>query len=305
MKYKEINIWEDSNKATLQCYILNKLTESNLRKKRPAVIICPGGGYLMTASREAEPVAMKFSSYGYNAFVLKYNTYFRNLELRPTELKDIKPENINSDSVYPQPIFDLAMTIKIIRENADEWGIDTNRIVLCGFSAGGNLVGNFAVKWQEDFLSKKVKTSKDNLKPNAVILGYPITDYLIMEKEIEKNSNGNLEEFWNTSNKAIFGKSHPSNEERKNLSPSQLVSSDTPPMFIWHTANDNLVYSINSIMLAKALYENKIPYELHIFEKGPHGLSLCDETSAGKEEHINKRCQKWFNMALYFLEEQF
>ena len=96
-----------------------------------------------------------------------------------------------------------------------------------------------------------------------------------------------------------------SEKELIDLSPALHVSQDTPPTFIWHTANDSLVYSINSIMFGKALYEQDIPFELHIFEDGPHGLSLCDETSAGKEEHINHRCKKWFEMAIDFLNNQF
>ena len=120
MNYKEIKIWEDTdNEAFLKCYILDT-KEFHEEKKKPAVIICPGGGYLRTAERESEPVAIKFASYGYQVFVLKYNVYFGNKE-RP-DLKNLPQPN--EKSVYPQPLFDLAMAIKIIRDNAKEWFID-------------------------------------------------------------------------------------------------------------------------------------------------------------------------------------
>ncbi len=301
MNYKEIKIWEDTdNEAFLKCYILDT-KEFHEEKKKPAVIICPGGGYLRTAERESEPVAIKFASYGYQVFVLKYNVYFGNKE-RP-DLKNLPQPN--EKSVYPQPLFDLAMAIRIIRNNAEEWFIDEDKIVLCGFSAGGNLVANMGVKWHEKFISEKLNVASEHFKPNVLILSYPITDYTLMKKEFEKNPKEDLKEFWDMSNKAIFGKENPNEKELIDLSPTLHVSQDTPPTFIWHTANDSLVYSINSIMFGKALYEQDIPFELHIFEDGPHGLSLCDETSAGKEEHINHRCKKWFEMAIDFLNNQF
>jgi acetyl esterase/lipase len=298
MLMKKIQLWEHNEHVNLFAYILDNSREFKADEKRPAVIICPGGGYLGTSDREAEPVAMRFAAKGYHAFVLRYSTYY-------TEwISDFNnPPKGNEKSVFPAPLFDLARAMVVIKESADKWYLDRDKIALCGFSAGGHLAAYMGVHWQDDILKKKFKVHSKFFKPNALILGYPLLDFNVMKEKLLENPNEFQRRYFEISSKAVFGKADPSDKELAELSPVNYVSSNTPPAFIWHTANDNFVYVENSIKFASQLTRNKIPYELHIFEQGPHGLSLCDETTAGDESQISPHCSIWFDMAMEWMKK--
>lgn len=298
MLIKKIQLWEDNENVNLFTYILENSKEFKTGKKKPAIIICPGGGYLGLSDREAEPIAIKFSSQGYHTFVLRYNTCFNEINNDFNNL----PEP-NEKSIYPGPLFDLAKAMMIIKENSEEWFVDSDRISICGFSAGGHLVASMGVHWQEDFLKERFGVDSETFKPNALILGYPVIDYSIMKEKVDEEKNQYLKEFWKVSNKAIFGSDNQTKEELAKLSPTNYVNKNTPPTFIWHTADDGFVYVENSLAFAGQLSKNKVPYELHIFESGPHGLALCDETTANEEIHINSHCATWFNLAISWLKK--
>jgi acetyl esterase/lipase len=189
-----------------------------------------------------------------------------------------------------------------IRENAETWFIDTNKIILCGFSAGGHLVSSMGVHWQDEMFTSKFLVESELFKPSALILGYPLTDYISMKREVAADNPG-ATVFHEMANKVVFGKTNPTDEEMMTLSPANYVSDKTPPTFLWHTADDESVYVSNSLRFATMLTQYKIPYELHIFESGLHGLSLADETTAAKNEHINPDCQSWFDLATRWLKK--
>ncbi|MBK1813265.1 alpha/beta hydrolase [Clostridium sp. YIM B02505] len=298
MLIKKIQLWEENEQVSLFTYILDNSMEFQVNKKRPCIILCPGGGYLGTSDRESEPVAMRFAAQGYNTFVLRYNTCFSKMEIDFNNL----PET-NEKAVYPGPLFDLAKAMMIIKENSDEWFVDSDKINICGFSAGAHLAASMGVHWQDELLKERFGVSNEMFKPNVVILGYPLLDYNLMKKEVEEIGNEWVREFWKVSNKAIFGKSDLTEEELAELSPTNYVTSNTPPTFIWHTADDGLVYVSNSLKFAAELTKNKVPYELHIFESGVHGLSLCDETTASESAHINPHCGHWFDLAIEWLKQ--
>lgn len=211
----------------------------------------------------------------------------------------------NEKSAYPQPLVDLAKAMLIVRENAGKWLVDTNKIAVCGFSAGGHLAASLGVHWQSGMLREKLNTDNEWLKPNAVILGYPLLDYQLMKEKVEEDPNEFARGFWEISNKAVFGTPHPTEDQLLEVSPVKHVSVQTPATFIWHTADDALVYAENALNLATALARHKVPYELHVFESGVHGLSLSDETTAGNESHINEDCQVWFDLAAKWLNKRF
>ncbi|GFZ29958.1 acetylesterase [Clostridium zeae] len=298
MLIKKIQLWEDNEQVNLITYILDNSMEYQTNKKRPSIIVCPGGGYLGTSDREAEPIAMKFATQGYNTFVLRYNTCFNKMEIDFSNLPQV-----NERAVYPGPLFDLAKAMMVIKENAEEWFVDSEKISICGFSAGAHLAASIGVHWQDELLKEKFKVSNETFKPNAVILGYPLLDYNLMKEEVEEIGNEWVREFWKVSNKAIFGKSELTKEELAELSPTNYVTPNTPPTFIWHTADDGLVYVSNTLKFASELTKNKVPYELHIFENGVHGLSLCDETTASEAAHINQHCAHWFDLAVEWLKK--
>lgn len=298
MNCERIKLWDDNDYAYLETYILKNSMEYKTGEKRPLVIICPGGAYMHTTDREAEPVAMRFLSLGYHAAVLRYNTHFNGIVM---DRKNPPPGN--EKSAYPYPLYDLAKAMLTIRAHAESWFVDCDRIVLCGFSAGGHLAASMGVHWQDDFLKQKFDIGNDELKPGALILGYPLTDHHVMKQEVAGDSNKAMSAFNRIANKAGFGTEEPTDEELRNNSPVNFVSTQTPPTFLWHTANDGSVYVANSLNFASKLTENKVPYELHIFESGVHGLSLCDETSAAKENQIEPDCRIWFDLAATWLKK--
>lgn len=294
---EKIKLWEDNEQGFLETYIPKNSEEITTDKKRPTVIICPGGAFLVTTDREAEPVAMRFVAQGYNAIVLRYNTYFGK---KVTDRKN--PPKCNDKSAYPQPLFDIAKTMLIVRENAENWLVDNDKIVLCGFSAGGNVVANMGVHWDDELLKEKFNVDSELFKPNAIILGYTVADHMAMKKGVSANNEGD-KKFAELANKAAFGKEFPSEEELMEASPVNYVTEKVPPTFIWHTADDESVYVANSLGFASTLSKYKVPYELHIFETGVHGLSLCDETTAANENHINPECQQWISLAMNWLRK--
>ncbi|WP_236886730.1 alpha/beta hydrolase [Clostridium beijerinckii] len=198
MLIKKIQLWEDNEQVNLFTYILDNSMEFKKNKKRPAVIICPGGGYLGTSDREAEPIAMRFAAKGYHAFVLRYNTYFTEWVCDFSNLPKGNVNNVpknNEKSVYPSPLFDLAKAMIFIKENAEDWFVDSDRISICGFSAGAHLTASMGVHWQDDFLKEKFGVDSETFKPNSLILGYPLLDYEAMKERLDVSPDKMLKGF--------------------------------------------------------------------------------------------------------------
>lgn len=213
---------------------------------RPCILIAPGGGYCVVSPSEGEIVAKKFYDMGYQAAVITYTT---NL--------------LMSAPLNKQPMMDLMRAIRYVRKNAEN--LKVNQIILCGFSAGAHAVGTVGVHFDEIEDKKYPGISG---RPDALILSYPV----ITSGEYAHRDSFN----------ALLGFS-PSQEELNYMSLEKHVSDNTPPCFIWQTATDELVPVKNSYLFANALQEHHIPYSLHIFSKGPHGLSLADKTWANEK----------------------
>lgn len=270
--------------ASFDTYLLNNSKEYNVDKKRPLVIVCPGGGYAFTSDREAEPIALKFNSVGMHSLVLWYTVY--------DQVKNV-PRNA---------LIELAQTIKYAREHAEEWFIDPDKIIVCGFSAGGHLTLQIATRWHEEWLAKEVGTTSDKLKVNLAIPCYPGA----VPTRFEKGDYGfahQLIENPNTANERMYGTDTPNDEEVDEYNILLHVSENTPPMFVWHTYEDVLVDVSNSLQLGCKLREFNIPFEMHIFEKGEHGLALCDRTTARKPSHYNKHVIHWFSLCEEWLSD--
>lgn len=285
-------------KTTLTTYILDRIEG---HENRPIVIVCPGGGFLDCSAYEGECVAMRFNSMGYHAAVLIYST----------------AASAPGNSGFPRPLKDLAESVRLLRAHAREWGIREDGIVILGFSAGGHLCGFYGNCWNGAILAQE--GTPEQLRPNAAILCYPLTDYLLyreerkktvqeeinLEKITGKQKNMKVREFWRQSDLAQFGKENPSDEELKKCSPIFYVNSDTPPTFIWTTFGDDALSPLQSLRYAEALYRTGIPCELHVYEKGKHGLSLADRTSAKKEAQIDPHVATWSILAGEWLNERF
>jgi acetyl esterase/lipase len=263
--------------AFMETYLLKNSNEYNVGKKRPLVIVCPGGGYAFTSDREAEPIALKFNSIGFHSIVLWYTVY--------DQVKNV-PQNA---------LVELAQTIKYAREHADEWLIDTDKIIVCGFSAGGHLTLEIATRWNDPWLAEKLNTTSDQLKVNLAIPCYPAVSANRFDED-DLGFAAALINQPNTANERFFGVKNPTVEDVEKYNILNYVDEETPPMFIWHTFEDVLVDVSNSLMLAVKLREKNVPFELHVFEKGEHGLALCDRTTARKQSHHNSHVIHWFKL---------
>ncbi len=268
MKYEVINLKKEPVNGfmpTLTALVLDDCFDTDSKRKLPAVIVCPGGGYSYCSKREAEIIALQFSAAGYHTFVLDYA--------------------VAPDNHYPEPQMNLSDALSLLRENADEWRIDKDKIALVGFSAGGHLAATLATMWNKEPLNTKNGANK----PNAVILSYPVISSA--EGVAHKGSFDNL-----------CGEDI---KLRERMSLETQVDSDTPPCFIWHTYSDQSVPVENSLRFANSLNKAKIPFELHIFPDGPHGLALSNYVTA-KEEIFNvPEVRIWVELAKKWLGKIF
>lgn len=211
------------------------------REVRPAIIVIPGGGYGYTSYREGERVALFYNAAGFHTFILDYCV---------------------APHTHPQPIMDVAKAIEVIRENAEEWGVASDKIAVCGFSAGGHLAASISTLWNDSKIFSSNQEKNRLHMPNATILSYPvITSGEFAHRGSFENLTGNDIE----------------NELWRELSLETRVDKNTPPAFIWHTFADTCVPVENSMLYANALRRNNIPFELHIYPDGPHGLSRASD----------------------------
>lgn len=251
---------------TLTAYCPDNSEEINKDARRTSVLICPGGGYTFVSDRESEPVALAFAAMGYNAFVLRY---------------DCEPVR------YPQALLQVSAAVAFIRSKADLFNADVNKIAVCGFSAGGHLTASLGTLWDEPFLRETLGIERGANRPNALILGYPV---ITSGKYAHRGSFN-----------ALLGE-NATPEMLKQLSLETRVSKKTPPTFIWHTFEDDAVPVENSLEFARALRENGVPFELHIFPWGGHGLSLCNKLTARFEHQIIPHCANWLPLCHEWLE---
>ena len=211
-----------------------------------AVIICPGGGYMHLAiDHEGYAVAKKFNEIGVTAFVLTYR--------------------LPSDAIMPDksigPLQDAQRSIQLVRQRAKEWGIDTARVGMIGFSAGGHLTSVAITHF-----NKAVIENKDNisLRPSFGILLYPAITF---GPEMRRSSK-----------ESLLGKS-PSVEMMDFFSSEKNVTPATPPMFLVHAQDDRSVPVANSIIFYQAMIKAGVKGELHIYQAGGHGFGLVNKTT--------------------------
>ncbi|MDO4960543.1 MAG: alpha/beta hydrolase [Eubacteriales bacterium] len=266
--YEETGMKEPEGKGRagiLTAYLQDQIPTMCPRRTFPSVLILPGGSYEFTSKREAEPVALKFLAYGYNAFVLEYSC---------------------APFKFPVSLKEVLASVKFIREKAEEFAADPDMVALLGFSAGGHLAGTAA------FMSDAPEVgdigSPSDFRLNALLLGYPVTV-----------SHGEHHE---QSFKSLTGGNE---ELKERLSLDRLVRAGLPPVFLWHTRNDASVPVIGSLILAEKLVEAGTDLTMHIYCRGKHGLSAGDDTCNAfwDLEDVSKGVDGWINEAIIFLKE--
>ena len=244
--------------ASLEGYILDCELSLGQESDRPAIVICPGGGYLYCSPREAEPVALAYAARGYHAFILRYST--------------------GRAAAGFAPLAEIDWAIGYIRERAAEWHINPDKILTCGFSAGGHLA-----------LSAGVLAEN---RPNGMLLCYPATSMPNMP-----GANMML--------KLLMGKNDVTDEDAEKMELISKLDKSSPPAFIVATAEDMLT-RFGALPLANRYSDLGLGYELHIFQHGPHGYSLATAVSAdGSSQVLNESYARWVDMSVSWISRTF
>ncbi len=260
MKIEKTKIWEKDEYNYKMAFgfepnIMFYLHEDN--RKRPFMLVLPGGGYTGVWCHEGKLVSDVFYDKGYNVGVLTYTT-------NPALIEPVKKQALN----------DVGRAVRYIRKNCDNLNVIVDKVCICGFSAGGHVAASLVVH-HDDIEETNHEYVEFSSKPNAAILSYPvittkldITHKGSVESLISRDAYTNVDKYIN---------------ELEYFSLETQVNENTVPCFIWHTATDDVVPVENSYLFAQALQKNKIPYALHIFSEGKHGVSTADEKWANNE----------------------
>lgn len=256
-------------------------------KIHPTILVIPGGGYEFVSAREGELIAEKFVSLGYNCFVLTYT-------VNPLHMTPLKGQSLK----------DAARAIRTIRMNAEKWHVDPERIAVMGFSAGGHLAASLTLHYM-DAEEPDPTYAAISARPDAAVLSYPVitTGEFAHMGSVRALLGYSFET--PESERCIFGKPMPGCEtpadEMHYASLETQVTKDTPPVFLWHTMTDASVPVENSMLFAAALRKCGVPFALHLFSNGKHGLSLANEAWAaccGKGEYTYEPTRAFTNAAL-------
>lgn len=223
----------------LTCLNMKTPDVLGVNRRRPAILVIPGGGYEHVSPREGEPIAMHFMTRGYAAFVLNY-----------TVAPAVK-------AAFPMALREAAMAMRYIRENADAYEIDPDMVAATGFSAGGHLCGTLGMLY--DCPEVADIGSPELIRPSALGLNYPV---IVSWGATHEGSFINL-----TGGDQTL---------RERLSLEKCVRSDMPPVFLWHTRDDDCVPVRNSLLLACAMEEKGVRFAMHIYRSGWHGLGTAD-----------------------------
>ena len=304
MDCKKINLYEGREDVTLTTYLWEDTPDLLNGKDRPAVIVCPGGAYLNLSDKEGEPVALAFANMGYHAFVLKYSVYSEGIS--NGDMFAAAGQGVKEHCMFPKPMQDLGAAMLYIREHSKEWHVNVEQIAICGFSAGAHNCAMYSVYWDKPEIAGFFGVDPLQLQPAACILGYPITDYVYMQACNKKEAEDSLAKaLFDQSNLAFLGTTEPKEKLLYQVSPVYHVDSHTPPTYIWATSEDNLVPVQHSILMARSLADAGVPFELHIFESGMHGLGVSTEAGAGCLWDVNAEASKWVPMCHKWLQKRF
>ena len=244
---KTIPLWPDGvpgskgNDPNLDVPTITVYAPTPEKATGAAVVICPGGGYGgLAMDHEGKQVAAWLNEMGVTAFILKYR--------------------LGPRYHHPAPLQDASRAIRTVRARSKEWGLDPKRIAILGFSAGGHLASTAGTHFDAGRADDTDPIERESSRPDRMILAYPV---IAMATEYtHRGSNNNL-----------LGQ-NPAPELLGSLSNETQVAKNTPPTFLVHTNEDTGVPPENSLLFAMALRKTKVPLELHIFEKGRHGLGL-------------------------------
>lgn len=225
----------------------------------PAVIVAPGGGYINKVAHESANIAQWLNTLGISAFVLDYR---------------VTPYH------HPIPLLDARRAVQLVRAKAGEWAVDGSKVGMIGFSAGGHLTSAIGTNFRDypEFDLPQDAVSAQSFIPNALILCYAVTSFLAFPHRESANR--------------LLGPDA-TQEMVREVSSDVQVTAQTPPTFLMHTFNDEKVPVEQALLFAKALASCKVPYELHIFSEGKHGVALAKGHPAA--EPWTLLCARWLS----------
>ena len=268
MYYEKLLLPVPGGEATLTVYAPENWLEIAPERTRRAVVMCPGGGYRFTSEREAEPVALQLLAADFCVFVLHYSV---------------------APARYPVALTQLAAAVQYVRDHAERYYVNKDKVAVMGYSAGGHLAASLGVRWNEPWLAEQLGTTPQTLRPDGMVLCYPVIS------GGEFRHQGTFENLTGSSDSADW--------EAQSL--EKLVHSGTPKAFLWHTFTDAVVPVENSVLFFSALRRCGIPSELHIYPDGPHGLSLATDLTIapGRPDLLRPDVANWLEMVVRWLKQ--
>lgn len=255
----------------LVTYVPDHFPELGKGRLRPALILCPGGGYHCLSPREDEPVALRFAGLGYAVFVLHYH--------------------VAPHVRYPIPQRQLLAAIDHVRTNSGAYHVDPCAVIPMGFSAGGHLACCAATLWNKAEIYRPLKKRAGAFRPDGAVLCYPVITSGPMAHR--------------PSIQQLLGEQY---EEKKDLvSLEKRVTGKTPPIFLWHTADDTTVPVENALLLERAMKARGLDVECHIYPHGSHAQSLADRTVFSPENlwQLSVPCAVWVPQCDAWLQRTF
>lgn len=266
MLYEKIQLDEKDENAFLEVYVADKVGDY----VRSAILVIPGGGYGMVCSeREGEPVAMAFIPYGYNAFVLHYSV---------------------KKAPFPLHLIQASKAMKHIKDNAERYNINPDRVFVAGFSAGGHLAASLGTMWNKKEIYEELDMPEGYNKPTGMMLIYPV---------ISGGAVSHANSFKN-----LLCTQEPSEQQLAEVSIENCIDKNSSPAYIVHTSNDATVDVRNSLVLADKLASQKIEFEMHIYPDAPHGIALANEiTKCGNEKWCDSSMAGWVKNAVMWAEK--
>ncbi|CCK84552.1 Putative uncharacterized protein [Lactobacillus equicursoris 66c] len=242
-----------------------------LDKLRPLAIVVPGGSFTHLSVKESEPVALAYVARGFNACVVSYNL-----------LQD-------EGKIYPDAGLDVLSTVSYYRDHAADYQIDPDKIMTIGFSAGGHIASAANYLADSPKYQKQFGYEGDQVRPNATILGYPLTDVHKVAFEIGGKADGALP------------------DDEKLVDTALGVTPKTPPTFIFQSWNDPICLPTNAMAYEEALFKNGVKCEAHMFDTGFHGYSLATPELATNDISWqgNQHVAQWFKLSLEWLTHVF
>lgn len=215
-------------------------------ENKAAVIVCPGGGYEFRADHEGEPIALWLNTLGISAFVIRYR---------------VAPYR------YPSALSDVQRAVRTVRERAAEFGVDPGRVGVLGFSAGGHLASTAGTLFDAGMPDAEDPIERQSSRPDLLMLCYPV---ITLSGPYTHDG----------SRIALLG-ADAAEAEIQALCSERNVTPETPPTFLWHTSEDGLVPVENSLLFASALGRSGVPFDLHVYALGGHGMGMAEG-----DEHV-------------------